>query len=202
MGVVNALWPIAMKVNFGVEKMTGFWVAIVLLGLMAAWVGAKFLEFLQGKELRLFNLSLSRPTLWLWVLTISLVMSIPIVLLGVFSFNGMMNIWMFMGGFLCFNFGYGFLMPGLLTLENNYIPVRHSQERATIESWISMVSEFFLLLLVFPSSGGSGQGTVVAWILPAGSMVIVVLIVNILLRRYQRKTGELPVDRCLISESL
>ena len=193
--LVNCLWPIAMKANFGIEKMTFHWFFLVFTGLVGAFLGAKFLEFLQHENIRKNQDSLPPSSLWLWILGASLLMGIPILILGFLHWDGMMTIGIFTAGFVCFNIGFGFLMPSITTLKNHYIPAEHSTERATILSWQSMITEIFIVALAFPSSGPSGEKTVVGWILPASLLIISALVVNVLLRRYQRKVGELPAKK-------
>ena len=190
MHIVNALWPIAMKTNFGIERMTFYWFFLVFTGLVVAFSGAKFLEFLQHRNIKSSQTSLTPESLWLWTLRVSLVMGIPIVILGLLNWKGMMDFWTFAIGFICFNFGYGFLMPGLGILWNQYIPLERSQERATISSWDSMMSELFVLMLAFPSSGPTGEKTTIGWILPASMLIVSVLVVHVLLKCYWHGTEE------------
>ena len=198
--LVNCLWPIAMKTNFGVEKMTLHWFFLVLSGLIGAFLGSKFLEFLQHNTVKNGQDSLSPSSLWLWTLGASFFMGVPISVLGFLSWNGMMTVGIFTAGFVCFNIGYGFIMPGITTLKNHYIPIGHSAERATILSWQSMITEIFVVALAFPSSGPSGEKTAVGWILPASLLIISALVVNVFLRRYQRKVGELPAKKRSLAE--
>lgn len=188
--VVNALWPIAMKANFGVTKMSPYWFIIVFTGMLSAYLGTKILEWLQHKQTKKSGKSIK--ALWSWFLVVCLLMAITVYSLGFSSLKGAMTLTVFIMAFAVFNLCYGFLLPADDTLMNHFIKTEHSQERATIMSWSSMLIELLMIIFLFPSSGPSGKETAVGWMLPSGILIVLTIAIYFLMRRYQRKVSELP----------
>ncbi|OGQ04800.1 MAG: hypothetical protein A2W61_04820 [Deltaproteobacteria bacterium RIFCSPLOWO2_01_44_7] len=192
--VVEYLWPVAMKTNFGAGRMSPYWFLIVFAALVLTFIGAKTLEQINhthtvnGEREKVPNVKL-----WRWFIIVSFVMSVPVILLGRLVMDGKMNLWFFIITIALNQFGYGFLRPCYETLVNNYIPTQHSQERATIMSFASMLSNLFLIVLMLPSSGQTGATTAIGWIIPSGILVGLALILHLFMTRYQKKIGELPL---------
>jgi len=187
--IVNGLWPIYMKANFGVEKMSYYWFAIVFSGMIFAFLGTKWLEILQKNFLKKNHHEKSSAFLWNWYITICLLMAAPFLVLGFWHLNYEVNLFLFIGVFILFNIGYGFLLPADDILINYYVKTTNSRERATIISFGSMSFEFFRMFLLFPSSGSDGKSIAVGWLVPATILVVVAIIMHILMRRHQRRTA-------------
>ena len=189
--IVNYMWPIGMKTNFGAGKMSPYWFLIVFVGLGASTVGSKWIERIN----RSFQLNPVKKSpssiLWLWFVGVALVSSLPIAVLGVEKIYGFTSFTLFFVAITLCQFGYGFLSPTYYILLNNYIPAEHSKERATIMSFGSMFTSLVMMVLMFPSSGPNGEDTAIGWIIPSGIVILMVLIFHPLMRRYQRKIGEL-----------
>lgn len=185
--LVNSLWPISMRANFGVGKMSPYWFVIVFSQLTMALFGSKLLSRLIRSKNKMTNVSL-----WLWYAIISFLIGLVVIALGINTMKHSTPLYFFMFTIAFCQFGYGFLTPAYNTLINAYIPKEYAQQRATILSMGSMIISFFGIVLLFPSSGPSGESTTIGWILPGALLVILTLIVHVLLRRYQRKIGEIP----------
>lgn len=191
--IVLYLWPIAMKANFGIEKMSGYWFLIVLTSFVASFSGAKCLEWLHARYQRMTGAVLPNIHLWKWIVLGCLTTAGAILTIGISCVYGGMTLPLFIAMLAIFNVGYGFLMPAADVLINYYIPVEHSKERATIMSLSAMGVNFLMAILLFPSSGSSGEATAVGWILPASILVIVTLVTHALMRRHYampRKVSE------------
>lgn len=189
--IVLFLWPIAMKTNFGIIKMSPIWFLIIFLSFVASFGGSKGLEKINKFYFKKYKRKISNVVLWQLFAFICFLTSFPIIALGWSQWTGQMSLWFFVLVIAIFNIGYGFLMPAHNTLINYYIPVEHAQERATIMSCASMLNSLLVIVFSFPSSGPSGKDTAIGWMLPAGILVIMTLVIHVLMRRYQRKTGEL-----------
>lgn len=190
--IILFFWAIAMKNNFGIEKMTIYWYVLVLVSFVSSFVGAKTLTILNERYLKKTNKRIPNATLWSWMICVALLIAISITALGVITLSSYINVVLFIVVIAIVNIGYGFLQPAYETLVNHYIPEEHSKERATIMSFGSMLTNVMLMLLIFPSSGALGKNTIIAWIIPGLFLLIVAIVINILMRRFQRKTGELP----------
>jgi len=196
--VVLFLWTIAMKSNFGAGKMSFYWYLIVFLSFGTSFLGAKGIEWLSHRYMAKNNERISNVTLWDYMVIVCFMISIAVLCLGASSLMGYMPIALFIAVIAILNIGYGFLMPASDALINHYIPVENSSERATIMSLDSMLLEFVMIILFFPSSGSSGEKTVVGWMIPAGVLIVATSVLHILMRRYQRKIGELPLKESLV----
>lgn len=189
--IINYLWPVAMQANFGLGKMSRYWFLIVFCDLVMAFIGAKFLGKLNNSYK---GEKSAKSALWPWYASVSLIVGCLIVALGTSSMNRPMPLPLFIISIACAQFGYGFLNPLYNILINAYIPDESAKHRATILSFGSMFVSFLTIFLMLPSSGSDGQSITVGWILPAGMLIVLTLIVHILMRRYQRKSGEVSLD--------
>jgi len=187
--IIDYLWPVAMQANFGLGKMSPYWFLIVFSGLIMAFIGSKFLGKLNNSYK---GEKLAKSALWPWYTSVSLIIACLVVTLGINSINRPMPLSLFIVSIACAQFGYGFLNPLYNILINAYIPNESAKHRATILSFGSMFISFLTIFLMLPSSGPDGQSIAVGWLLPAGMLIVLTLIVHILMRRYQRKIGEIP----------
>jgi hypothetical protein len=83
------------------------------------------------------------------------------------------------------------------SLFNYFIPEELSPERATIMSFSSMVLELLMIILIYPTSGTSGENTVIGWMIPATLLLFATIILNFLMHHYERK-----MDGHLVLESV
>lgn len=196
--VVNYLWPVAMKSNFGIGKMSPYWFVLVFTSMTAAFIGAKLLEKINHYCVDGEPKKLPDHILWNWFAVVCLVMSLPIIILGVCTSRGIINLPLFITVLAIFNIGYGFLMPAYEILINYYIPANNSKERATIMSFAGMLLEVVSIVLIFPSSGPNGKETAVGWILPASLLVVLTVVVSFLMRRYNAKNNVLEPSAVLV----
>ena len=190
--IILFLWPIAMKTNFGIVNMSPIWFLIIFLSFVASFSGSKGLEKINKFYFKKYQSRLPNVILWQLFAFICLLTAVPIVVLGWSQWAGQMSLWFFVLAIAIFNIGYGFLMPAHNTLINYYIPVEHAQERATIMSCAAMLDGLLGIIFTFPSSGPSGKDTAIGWMLPAGILIVLTIVIHTLMRRYQRKMGELP----------
>lgn len=200
---VSYLWPVAMKTNFGVGKMSPYWYVIVFLALGLTFLGAKGMEWLSHSKAN--SSAKDKPSnvvIWTWFVLVALIMSVPIALLGLKTQQGQMTLVFFIGAVALSQFSYGFLRPCYETLLNHYIPPEHSQERATIMSFASMLVSATVILLMIPAAGKTGEATTAGWLIPSGILIVLTLVLHILMRRYQRKIGELPGKVAKVSETI
>jgi len=195
--IVLNLWPIAMKMNFGMSKMSPYWFIIVLTSFVTAFFGTKVLEIWQKKYFSAQGRRMPNPMLWSRYVTICIIAASSILLLGLSKFFGNLSAILFVSMLALFNFGYGFHMPSCDTLINYYIPAARSKERATVMSFTAMLVHFFIIVFMFPSTGSSGEATILGWIFPSSLLILLSLTIHILMRRYQRKIGELPLKETL-----
>lgn len=188
--LVNALWPIAMRDNVGVERMTAHWYGIVLSGMVAAYLGtqllASLLEHHQAGRVRRDEVE----WLWYWFAGSCLLMGGAIFWLGLARLLDCMTYLHFLLVLVVFNVGYGLLMPAYETLLNRVIPAAHARERATINSFAPMLAEALMILMALPSSGQSGGTTVVGWMLPATMLLLMTVAVHMGMRREFGKTRQ------------
>ncbi len=87
-------------------------------------------------------------------------------------------------------------------LFNDYIPDELSPERATIMSFSSMVMELCMALLFYPASGNSGENTVIGWMIPATILLVATLVLNFLMKGYERKSFEPQAIKILNPEGV
>ena len=187
--LVNYLWPVAMQENFGVGNKSPYWFVAVFISLVTAILGSKILEKILAKDGKKTN----NIALWLWYVVVNLVIGGVVIAFGVNNIKSSASLPLLIVTVASCQFGYGFLTPAYNTLINNYIPAIHSDKRATIMSAGSMFLSLLTITLIFPSSGPSGQMTAVGWMLPGVLLIVATLVLHILMRRYQRKIGEIPV---------
>jgi len=192
LNVINYLWPISMKANYGVGKMTPYWFFIVFSSLGAALFGSRLLEWINRGIAKKGGGHLFNVVLWSWFALVSLFVAVSVATLGLGKVYGHMSLAFFVVTIMLCHFGQGFLMPAYNILLNNYIPLEKSQERATVMSFSSMFTSLVMIFLMFPSSGPSGEDTPMGWIIPSIIAIAVVLVLHPLMRRYQRNTGEIP----------
>ncbi len=191
--VVSYLWPVAMKTNFGAGKMSPIWYLIVALSLALTFFGSKTMEWISHAKTNSHpEGQFTNRSMWLWFAFVALVMSLPVVYLGIKTEQGSMSLYLFVTVVALSQFGYGFLRPCYETLVNNYIPEEHSQERATVMSLAGMLGSMVVICLMIPATGKSGEATTAGWLIPSGLLAGLTLVLHLLMRRYQRKTGELP----------
>lgn len=179
--LVNALWPIAVKDNFGVSRMSWHWYVIVFSGMLSAYFGTKCLSGLMTSFAALPKHQQSQK-LWKWFSGGCLLMASTILVLGFCKLQGLMTLSVFINAFIIFNVAYGFLMPACETLINAFIPTKNSSERATINSLSPMLAETLLLFIALPASGPTGENTVVGWMLPAAILFILTCIIHLRMR--------------------
>lgn len=200
--IVLFLWPIAMKANFGIEKMSLYWFAIVLTSFVSSFAGTKILDMIHKVTLKRSHERLSNEKLWLWLMGVCSLSAVAILVLGFSKIYGGWSISLFILCLAIFNIGYGFLIPAHETIINYYIPVKNSAQRATILSVSSMLTSLVMAIIMFPSTGPTGEKTTIGWILPASILLFVGIITHIFMRRYQRKIGELTIKPGLVEGSL
>ena len=179
-----------MQANFSSGSIDFRWFLVSFCTLVMAIIGSKTLQRFHGGTQK--TRALTNVSLWNYYALISLSVSIVVILLGWRSMKGPVSFIPFLVTIAFCRFCYGFLTPAYNTLLNNYIPPEHSKERATIMSWGSMLVSFLTICLIFPSSGPSGARTTLGWILPGSILFIVTGVLYFLMRRYQRKIGEIP----------
>lgn len=188
--VVAYLWPVAMKSNFGAGKMSPYWYLIVFLSLGLNYVGAKVMEWVSHAKAKANGVH-RNVSIWSWFAVVSIIMSLPIVILAIKTRQGDITLPLFIFAISISRFGYGFLRPCYETLINNYIPKQNAKERATIMSCASMLDSLLVLLLMIPSSGKTGEATTIGWLVPSGLLLGLTLVIYLLMRRYQKKIGEI-----------
>ncbi len=192
--IVLFFWAIAMKTNFGIEKMTIYWYIVVFFSFISSYMGSKFITYLNKRYLVKSGGAIPNTKLWFWMVGTTLIMACSLIALGCITYMGYRSIVLFITVIAIINIGYGFLPPAYNTLINNYIPEKHSKERATIMSFQAMLTNMMLMIIVFPSSGNIGNNTIIAWIVPGICLMVITIIVHILMRRYQKSIGELPSE--------
>ncbi len=197
---ISYLWPVAMKTNFGTGETSPFWYVMVLSCLTFTFLGSKGLEQLLHAKNNSNKEGMANSTTWLWFAFVALIMSVPIFHLGLETRAGNLTLLLFIGSVALCKFGYGFLRPCYEILVNHYIPVEHSEERATIMSFASMLVSALVILLMIPAAGRTGEATTVGWLIPSGILILFTLVFHVLMRRYQKKIGELPTKSTKPSE--
>ena len=183
--VVAYLWPVAMKTNFGIGKMSPYWYAIVVFSLVLTFAGSKAAEWLAHGHP-------SNASVWKWFVIICLIMAVPIAWLGFKTEQGQIPLLLFIFSVAFCRFGYGFLRPCYETLVNKYIPDGNSQQRATIMSFGGTLVSLVVFVLMIPAAGKTGEETTIGWLIPSGILIVLTLVLGFLMRRYQRRIGELP----------
>ena len=187
--VVSYLWPVYMKTNFGFGKMSPFWVVVIILSIVMGTVGSKMLTRLIDR----FKKEGKPAPNWLlrkWLVSSALLVCFPVLLLAIVSMTGAKSVLLLIATVVLTRWGLGFIRPCYETIVNNYIPAEHSEERATILSVGSMMVSVLVVLLMIPSGGSSGLNTVQGWILPTMLLLIAAVGFNVLIKRYQRRSGE------------
>ena len=97
----------------------------------------------------------------------------------------------------------GFIMPAFNTFVNYYIPLENSKERATILSFAQMFLCVLLIIFYFPSNKPQETVSAAGWMLPAGVVIVVAILIHVLMRRYYRKNAEIKeCDTVLEGESI
>lgn len=188
--LIDSLWPIAMRANFGAAKMSFYWYVAAFGTVGVSFLGSKLIEMLNHRASRTENAKLSNPVLWILFVLTALVTGIPVIILAIDTHFVEMSLLLFIVAIICCRFGYGFLRPAYDILVNNYIPKEYAQERATIMSVANMVRGLFAILFLMPSSGPSDKATAVGWLIPSGLLVGLTLVLHVCMRRYQKKIGE------------
>jgi hypothetical protein len=186
---VHYLWGIAMKTNFGLEKMSFYWYLVVFGNFFFSFIGARIVNKLHTKHFQAKNQRTGNMIQWNWIVAVCLFLSTLLIALGILKFNNSMTLIFFIGAIIAVNFCFGFLWPAMYALFNYFIPEDLSPERATIMSFSSMVMEFFMIVLFYPASGTSGEKTVIGWMIPATILFMATIVLNILMRRYERKSS-------------
>ncbi|MBI5299442.1 MAG: MFS transporter [Deltaproteobacteria bacterium] len=188
--LISYLAPVALQANLGTKTLNYYWFLVVFLGLLMAFLGSKLMEKINAKDGGVRKTSNAR--LWVYYVLVNLLIGLFVIGLGLKSLNSKLPLVLFMTTIVTCRFGYGFLSPAYNTLINAYIPPENSKQRATILSLGSMIVSILAIFLTLPSSGPDGKATTVGWILPGSLLVFMTVGIHILMRRYQRKIGEIP----------
>ncbi len=197
------LWPITLKSNFGVTKMTFYWFLIIVLNFVTSFIGAKGLEKYQILYIEKTKKRMPNEKLWNLFVIISLITGVSLFILGFSNLKGPLNLALFIAVVAIFNIGYGFLMPAFNTFINYYIPLENSKERSTILSFSAMFLNLLLIIFLFPSNKPQDTVSAAGWMLPSGVVIVVAIIMHILMMRYFRKKVAIEEpDKILEGESI
>lgn len=194
LNLVDYLWPVALKSQtlqaFVTVKWVGLAAGLTCVSAVGAWLFTRASDRTQHVHQR----PMTNGQLRRWLLSACLMAALPIAGLSVYSLYGGFHFWAFSAAVLAVEFGFGVMAPSYQTMLNNHIPAAHAQERATINSFGSMVRSLLVLLLAIPAGGRSAATTAVSWIVPAILLVVMVALSWLVLRRRgtSQTAGEAP----------
>lgn len=188
--IVDYLWPVYLRTQIPTDAQPLYWIGLVVATLLISAAGSHILTlwtrlWQKNNQSKTHNVILRR-----WFIATCLFAALPVLVLSWLTTQGLDNFWYFTGAVLCVEFAYGIIAPCYETLVNNYIPENHSQERATILSFGSMVRSLLVMILAIPAGGTSGERTTIGWTLPAFLLLVSALVGNFVLKRAQRKVPE------------
>lgn len=183
---VNLLWPIAMRDNFGMRDMSRSWFLLVALVTLSMYYGSKISSRIKA--------GIDNSSLWAFFNMLILLMAVPVVILAVASRVTSLSLAVFGFVIVVSQFAFAALRPIYETLVNIYIPVEHSQERATIMSLGSMMAGVITAALILFSKGPNGEATTTGWLLPSGLLIVVITVINLLMRKYQRRVTDIATS--------
>lgn len=188
--IVDYLWPVYLRTRIPVTIQAYYWIGLVVATQLVSAVGSHALtlwthRWHKNNQAKTHNVLLRR-----WLIGACLFSSLPVLVLSWLTSRGMDTFWYFISAVLPVEFAYGVIAPCYETLVNNYIPDSHSQERATILSFGSLIRSLLVMFLAIPAGGSSGEKTTVGWAIPAFLLLAMVIIGNTVLKRAQRKIPE------------
>lgn len=187
--VVDYLWPVAMRAQFGVTKWSPQWYMMAVFMPLSVALMARMLSRLGDRAQRLSGQRLSNRSLRYFLTGSFLLAALPVIVLGFLNSQGLFSFPMFAATILAVECTFGIVEPSFSTLVNNYLPEKNASERATILSFGSFVRSILVLLLMIPSSGPSANRSPLGWLLPAIILLLVALLTNWRLKKNEQFCG-------------
>ncbi len=191
--VIGYLWPVVMTSYFGKGKLSLEWYAIVVFTRIAGASSSQLFAWYGDRIHHETGSKMSNPTLRRWMVGAGCAASIGIIGLGYSNWSGLMTFPLFFVAILLMCVASVMVDFTYEALVNNYIHHHDSQERATVLSIASMLGHLFMLILLVPSSGKTGETSPIGWILPASIALGVLLIGNFKIKLFERKSTEAPL---------
>ncbi|MDP2600822.1 MAG: MFS transporter [Deltaproteobacteria bacterium] len=193
--IVDYLWPVYLRTRVPTNIQTSLWIGLVVAILLVSTLGSHTLTLWTRRWHKKNGARTHNTVLRRWFIATSLFAALPILTLSWLTARGLDTFWYFTFAILAVEYAYGVIAPCYETLVNNYIPEEHSQQRATIMSFGSLMRSLLVMLLAIPAGGTSGAKTTIGWAIPAFLLLASAIIGNFVLKRAQRKTlcaTELP----------
>jgi len=197
LNIVDYLWPVYLRIRVPTDMQTSSWLGLVVSTLLVSLLGSHILTIWTRRWHKKNGARTHNATLRRWFVATSLFAAIPILTLSWLTARGLDTFWFFALAILPVEYAYGVIAPCYETLVNNYIPEEHSQQRATIMSFGSLLRSLLVMLLAIPAGGASGAKTTIGWAIPAFLLLASAVIGNFVLKKAQKKTpcaAELPPE--------
>jgi len=190
LNIVDYLWPVYLTTRIPENVRTVCWIGLVVATLLVSMLGSHTLTVWTRRWHKKNNAKTHNVVLRRWFIGTCLFSALPILVLSWLTSHGLDAFWYFVFAVLAVEFAYGVIAPCSETLINNYIPENHSQERATIMSYGSMIRSVLVMLLAIPSGGSSGEKTTVGWAIPAFLLLATTVVGHFILKKAQTKMPE------------
>ncbi len=186
--IVDYLWPVYLKTRVPSAIQTSSWIGLVVAIMLVSTLGSYTLTLWTRRWQKKNGARTHNTTLRRWFIATSLFAALPILALSWLTAHGLDTFWFFALAILPVEYAYGVIAPCYETLVNNYIPEEHSQQRATIMSFGSLLRSLLVMLLAIPAGGTSGATTTIGWAIPAFLLLASAVIGNFVLKKAQKKT--------------
>lgn len=185
--ISSRLWPVYIQYNVAPQHELFYWIGLVAAVQIVGALVAYYMTHFFGKYKEKYNSKIDNYTLRAIIIAFSICLSLSILCLSLFTYLGKGNILVLALTILITTLSFSVINPSINTFLNNCIPESHSQERATILSFVSFFSGIVTFLLSIPTGGRSGATTPIGWALPAGLLLIAAIIGNFALKKAQKK---------------
>ncbi|MDO8527402.1 MAG: MFS transporter [Deltaproteobacteria bacterium] len=192
--IVDYLWPVYLRSKVPTDLQPSYWIGLVVAILLVSMAGSHTLTLWTRHWHKKNGAKTHNTVLRRWLIGTSLFAALPVLALSWLTKMGLDTFWYFTGAVLAVEFAYGLIAPCYETLINNYIPENHSQERATIMSFGSLMRSALIMFLASPAGGTSGARTTIGWALPALLLLVTALVGNFVIKSAQRKVSDTAAE--------
>ncbi|OGQ48087.1 MAG: hypothetical protein A3H42_00930 [Deltaproteobacteria bacterium RIFCSPLOWO2_02_FULL_46_8] len=184
--IVDRLWPVALGGQFGIQKWSYQWYAMVMIIPLCSAMAAHLLAR-RGDKANEKKAKNSMAGLRHWLFSCIYLSALAILFLGWANRQGIINFPVFLISILVVEASFGIVKPAFESLVCHYMPEEHAQERATILSVGSALRSVLVFIFIIPSRGVSDAMSPVGWMLPASILLVIGVVSHFYIRRYQKR---------------
>lgn len=188
--IVNRLWPVALGGQFGIQKWSYQWYAMVMIIPLCSAMAAGLLAR-RGDKANKEKGQSSMAGLNRWLFSCIYLSALAILFLGWVNRQGIISFPAFLISILVVEASFGIVKPAFESLVCHHMSEEHAQERATILSIGSALRGLLVFIFIIPSRGISDAMSPIGWMLPAGILLVIGIVSHFYIRIYQKDSATL-----------